>query len=131
MPTFGSPFSVSQACTPHLQESCLFTLGHIFHMKSSICSLCLSSVISSALSESTAAPSVSLIQQHAAPCCAGRQTLPTAPTSEYTDPLHFPEASLDTASCLSRPGMGWQHQVGCYSWFWLYSPSPFFPSIFA
>ena len=105
----------------------MFTLGHIFHVKSAICSLCLSSVISSVLSESTAAPSVSLIQQqHVAPCCAGKQTLPTAPTSKYTDPLHFPETSLDTASCFSRPGMGWQHQVGCYSWFWLYSPSPFF-----
>lgn len=70
----GSPLSVSPACTPHLQESCLFTLGHTFHVKSPICSLCLSSVISFPLGESTAAPSVPLIQrQQAAPHCAGRQ----------------------------------------------------------
>lgn len=127
----GSPLSVSPACTPHLQESCLFTLGHTFHVKSPICSLCLSSVISFPLGESTAAPSVPLIQrQQAAPHCAGRQTLPTAPTSKYTDLLYFPETSLDTASCFSRPGTGWQHQVGCYSWFGL-SPPPLFPSTLA
>ena len=127
----GSPLSVSPACTPHLQESCLFTLGHTFHVKSPICSLCLSSVISFPLGESTAAPSVPLIQrQQAAPHCAGRQTLPTAPTSKYTDLLYFPETSLDTASCFSRPGTSWQHQVGCYSWFGL-SPPPLFPSTLA
>ena len=123
----GSPLSVSPACTPHLQESCLFTLGHTFHVKSPICSLCLSSVISFPLGESTAAPSGPLIQrQQAAPHCAGRQTLPTAPTSKYTDLLYFPKTSLDTASCFSRPGTGWQHQVGCYSWFGLPPPLPFF-----
>lgn len=122
----GSPLSVSPACTPHLQESCLFTLAHTFHVKSPICSLCLSSVISFPLGESTAAPSGPLIQrQQAAPHCAGRQTLPTAPTSKYTDLLYFPETSLDTASCFSRPGTGWQHQVGCYSWFGLPPTSPF------
>lgn len=53
--------------------------------------------------------------------------LPTAPTSKHTDPLYFPETSLDTAFCLSRPGMGWKHQIGCYSWFLLFFLLPFFP----